>query len=110
MAHNAPFDMAFVRRHESDAGCRFDHPILDTVLLSAVLYGEAESHSLDALAHRLGITIAEEARHTAIGDAIATADALLKIIPALKSRQLDTFGAVLSEVRQHRRLLKDLNG
>lgn len=110
VAHNAPFDMAFVRRHESDAGCRFDHPILDTVLLSAVLYGEAESHSLDALAHRLGITIAEEARHTAIGDAIATADALLKIIPALKSRQLDTFGAVLSEVRQHRRLLKDLNG
>lgn len=110
VAHNAPFDMAFIRRHENAAGCRFDHPILDTVLLSAVVYGEAESHSLDALAHRLGITIPEEARHTAIGDAIATADALLKVIPALKARGLETFGAVLSEVRQHRRLLKDLNG
>ena len=109
VAHNAPFDMAFLKKHEARANCRFDHPILDTVLLSAVLYGEAESHSLDALAHRLGITIPEEARHTAIGDAIATADALLKIIPALKARQLDTFGAVLSEVRQHRQLLKDLN-
>lgn len=109
VAHNAPFDMAFLKKHEARAQCRFDHPILDTVLLSAVLYGEAESHSLDALAHRLGITIPEEARHTAIGDAIATADALLKIIPALKARQLDTFGSVLSEVRQHRQLLKDLN-
>lgn len=109
VAHNAPFDMAFLKKHEASAQCRFDHPILDTVLLSAVLYGEAESHSLDALAHRLGITIPEEARHTAIGDAIATADALLKIIPALKARQLDTFGSVLSEVRQHRQLLKDLN-
>lgn len=109
VAHNAPFDMAFLKKHEARAQCRFDHPILDTVLLSAVLYGEAESHSLDALAHRLGITIPEEARHTAIGDSIATADALLKIIPALKARQLDTFGSVLSEVRQHRQLLKDLN-
>ena len=109
VAHNAPFDMAFLKKHEAAAGCRFDHPILDTVLLSAVLYGEAESHSLDALAHRLGITIPEEARHTAIGDAVATADALLTIIPALKARQLDTFGAVLAEVRQHRQLLKDLN-
>ncbi|MFA7623858.1 MAG: exonuclease domain-containing protein [Pusillimonas sp.] len=109
VAHNAPFDMAFIKKHEAAAQCAFDHPILDTVLLSAVLYGEAESHSLDALAHRLGITIPEEARHTAIGDAVATADALLKIIPALKARQLDTFGAVLSEVRQHRQLLKDLN-
>ena len=109
VAHNAPFDMAFLKKHEARAQCRFDHPILDTVLLSAVLYGEAESHSLDALAHRLGITIPEEARHTAIGDAFATADALLKIIPALKARQLDTFGSVLSEVRQHRQLLKDLN-
>ena len=109
VAHNAPFDMAFLKKHELDSHCKFDHPILDTVLLSAVLYGESESHSLDALAHRLGITIPEEARHTAIGDAIATADALLKIIPALKARQLDTFGAILTEVRQHRQLLKDLN-
>ncbi|HCP78871.1 MAG TPA: DNA polymerase III subunit epsilon, partial [Pusillimonas sp.] len=49
-------------------------------------------------------------RHTAIGDATATADALLKIIPALNARNLNTFGDVLKEVRTHRRLLQDLNG
>ncbi|PLC49414.1 DNA polymerase III subunit epsilon [Pollutimonas subterranea] len=109
VAHNAPFDMAFLRLHEQRIGCRFDNPILDTVLLSALVFGQSESHSLDSLSHRLGITITEEARHTAIGDASATADVLLKLIPALKARGLETFGDVLTEVRKQRRLLKDLN-
>ncbi|MGY6703581.1 3'-5' exonuclease [Roseinatronobacter sp.] len=109
VAHNAPFDMEFLRRHEKSMGVRFDHPVLDTVLLSAVVYGQLEQHSLDALTARLGITIPEEARHTAIGDTVATADAFLKLMPMLKSRGLLTFGDVLGEVRRHGRLLKDLN-
>lgn len=109
VAHNAPFDMEFLRRHEHHIGASFDHPVLDTVLLSAVVYGQLEQHSLDALTARLGITIPEEARHTAIGDTVATADAFLKLISILKSRGLDTFGDVLTEVRRHGRLLKDLN-
>ncbi|MFB2593926.1 exonuclease domain-containing protein [Paracoccus sp. p4-l81] len=110
VAHNAPFDMTFLKRREAAIGAAFDHPILDTVLLSAVLFGQSEVHSLDALTHRLGITIPEEARHTAIGDTIATADAFLKLLPALRSRGIETFGQLLAEVRQHGRLLKDLNG
>jgi DNA polymerase-3 subunit epsilon len=109
IAHNAPFDMEFLRRVEGPLGLMFDMPVLDTVLLSAVVYGQHEVHSLDALSHRLGITIPEEDRHTAIGDTIATADAFLKLMPMLAGRGLDTFGAVLTEVRKHGRLLKDLN-
>ncbi|MFN4204024.1 MAG: exonuclease domain-containing protein [Tabrizicola sp.] len=109
IAHNAPFDMEFLRRVEGQLGVTFDMPVLDTVLLSAVVYGQHEVHSLDALSHRLGITIPEEDRHTAIGDTIATADAFLKLVPMLAGRGLDTFGAVLTEVRKHGRLLKDLN-
>lgn len=109
VAHNAPFDMRFLKRHETAIGARFDHPILDTVLLSAVVFGQSETHSLDALAHRLGITIPDEARHTAIGDTLATADAFLKLVPMLTGRGLVTFGDVLAEVRRHGRLLKDLN-
>ncbi len=109
VAHNAPFDMEFLRRHEKSIGASFDNPVLDTVLLSAVVYGQLEQHSLDALTARLGLTIPEEARHTAIGDTVATADAFLKLVPMLKSRGLETFGDVLSEVRRHGRLLKDLN-
>ena len=109
VAHNAPFDLEFLRRHEAGIGARFDNPVLDTVLLSAVIYGQTEVHSLDALTARLGITIPEAARHTAIGDTVATADAFLKLLPMLKGRGFATFGEVLSEVRRHGRLLKDAN-
>jgi DNA polymerase-3 subunit epsilon len=109
IAHNAPFDMEFLRRVEGQIGLTFDMPVLDTVLLSAVVYGQHDVHSLDALTHRLGITIPEEARHTALGDTVATADAFLKLVPMLTGRGLATFGAVLTEVRKHGRLLKDLN-
>jgi DNA polymerase III subunit epsilon len=109
IAHNAPFDMEFLRRHEPAIGARFDNPILDTVLLSAVVFGQHEEHSLDALTHRLSITIPEEARHTAIGDSVATADAFLKLLPMLQGRGFISFGAVLTELRRHGRLLKDLN-
>lgn len=109
VAHNAPFDMTFLRRRETELGLRFDNPILDTVLLSAVIWGQSEVHSLDALTHRLGITIPEEARHTAIGDTMATAEAFLRLLPMLQARGLTTYGAVLAEVRRHGRLLKDAN-
>lgn len=109
VAHNAPFDMQFLRRREAELGLRFDHPVLDTVLLSAVVFGQHEVHSLDALGHRLGVTIPEEARHTAIGDALATAEVFVRLTRALQGRDLSTFGAVVSEVRRHARLLRDLN-
>jgi DNA polymerase-3 subunit epsilon len=109
VAHNAPFDLAFLRRAERAIGRSFDHPVLDTVLISAVVYGQLEEHTLDALCARLGIAIPESARHTAIGDTIATAEAFLKLVPMLRAKGLTTFGAVLAEMRRHGRLLKDAN-
>ncbi|WP_068113614.1 3'-5' exonuclease [Tropicimonas marinistellae] len=109
VAHNAPFDLEFLRRHEEGIGKRFDHPVLDTVLLSAVVFGQSETHTLDALTERLGIVIPAEARHTAMGDTIATAAALEMMIPMLEGRGYRTFGEVIAAVRQHGRLLKDAN-
>ncbi len=109
VAHNAPFDMAFLNRHARICGLTWDHPMLDTVLLSAVLFGDTEGHSLDALCERLDITIPPEHRHTALGDAQATAEALCKMLPILSSRGYTTFGDVIAQTRKHGRLLKDLN-
>ncbi|MEE4119639.1 MAG: exonuclease domain-containing protein [Paracoccaceae bacterium] len=109
VAHNAPFDLEFLRRHEAATGVVFDHPVLDTVLLSAVVFGQSETHTLDALTERLGIEIPPEARHTAMGDTIATAAALEKLIPLLEARGLATFGQTVAAVRRHARLLKDAN-
>lgn len=109
VAHNAPFDLAFLHRHAAVIGSAFDHPVLDTVLLSAVVFGPREDHSLDALTARLGIVIPEGARHTALGDTVATAEAFLKMVPMLRARGFDTFGQVLAEMRRHGRLQKDSN-
>jgi DNA polymerase-3 subunit epsilon len=109
VAHNAPFDMAFLRRHAERMGVEWSHPILDTVLLSAVLFGASETHTLDAVCERLGITIPEALRHTALGDAVATAEVLVRMLPMLTARNLVTFGDVIIETRKHGRLLEDLN-
>ena len=105
VAHNAPFDMAFLRREEGQAVRRFDNLILDTVHLSAIVFGASQTHTLDALCQRLGIEIDPMLRHTAIGDALSTAEALVALLPVLEGRGLDTFGAVQTEARKHSRLL-----
>jgi len=109
VAHNAPFDIAFLRRSEMRMGVEWDNPILDTVLLSAIVFGVTEQHSLDALCERLDIPMPPDMRHTALGDARATAEALVKLIGLLEARGLETFDQVLSETKKHGRLLKDLN-
>ena len=109
VAHNAPFDMAFLHRYGPKMGCTWDHPILDTVLLSAVLFGASATHTLDAVGERLGVTIPDELRHTALGDARATAEVLCHMLPMLEARGLTSFGAVIAETRKHGRLLEDLN-
>ncbi|MBR9843575.1 MAG: 3'-5' exonuclease [Rhodobacteraceae bacterium] len=109
VAHNAPFDMAFLKRHGKRLGLDWEHPIIDTVLLSAVLFGASETHTLDALCDRLGVTIPPHLRHTALGDAQATAEVLCKMLPMLKSRGYETFVDVIRQTRKHGRLLEDLN-
>ena len=108
VAHNAPFDLAFLGRGAPE-GLVFDHPVLDTVLLSAVLFGGSATHTLDALAERLDVDIAGNLRHTAIGDAVATAQVFTACLAMLEGRGFGTFGAVLAEARKHERIVQDLN-
>jgi len=109
VAHNAPFDIGLLKKYQAQMGVEWNHPVVDTVLLSAVVFGITEEHSLDALCERLCINIPSVQRHTAIGDAQVTAEVLVKLIPLLVARGYQTLGQLTQETRKYNRLLQDLN-
>jgi DNA polymerase-3 subunit epsilon len=88
VAHNAAFDMRFLQLKEQRTGLRFEHPVLDTLLLSAVVHPHQDSHRLEAIAERFNITVI--GRHTALGDAMVTAEVLIRLIPLLADKGIHT--------------------
>lgn len=79
VAHNANFDFSFVnetfyRIHLP----KLDIPVLDTLKLAKRLLADAQKKSVGNLAHYFGIRIRN--RHTAMGDAKATAKILLNLL------------------------------
>src|SRR5690606_2312309 len=84
VGHNVAFDMRFLALKEEACGVRFDQPVLDTLLLASLAWPNEPSHGLDEVAARLGVAVA--GRHTAPGDARATAEVFLKLLPLLRER------------------------
>lgn len=88
VAHNAAFDMRFLEEAEKRTGVPFTQPVLDTLLLSAIVHPEHRDHSVEAIAARLGVEV--QARHSALGDALTTARIFLKLIPLLEHQGIFT--------------------
>ncbi|KAF0164919.1 MAG: DNA polymerase III subunit epsilon [Rhodocyclaceae bacterium] len=98
VAHNAAFDMRFFQLKENSLGVRFTQPVLDTLLLSAVIHPNQESHRLESIAERLGINVI--GRHTALGDAYVTGEVFLKMIPLLADIGIVTLQQALDASQQ----------
>ena len=79
VAHNAPFDEGFLRRGFAACGLPdLGVPILCTRKLARRLVPELRRFGLERLAGALGVR--NRARHRALGDAEATAEALLHLL------------------------------
>jgi len=98
VAHNAAFDMRFFQLKEDSLGVRFTQPVLDTLLLSAVIHPNQESHRLESIAERLGINVI--GRHTALGDAFVTGEVFLKMIPLLADMGIVTLRQALDAAQK----------
>ena len=98
VAHNAAFDMRFLQLKEGASGVAFDQPVLDTLLLSAVVHPNQASHRLEDIAARFDVTVL--GRHTALGDAMVTAEVFLKMIPLLAERGIHTLAQAREAAQQ----------
>ena len=97
VAHNAAFDLTFLRMKEAESGAVFDMPVLDTLLISAFLHPDIGDHDLDAIATRAGVPIV--GRHTALGDAMATAAVFVALLDLLERRGVTTLDQLLDSTR-----------
>jgi DNA polymerase-3 subunit epsilon len=97
VGHNVSFDLQFLEMAAPSAGVELTQPALDTLLLHAALHPDHEDHTLEGIAGRLGISVV--GRHTALGDALVTAEIFVGLTALLHRRGIDTLGATLGASR-----------
>ncbi|MBK6763905.1 MAG: PAS domain-containing protein [Micrococcales bacterium] len=90
VAHHTGFDFGFLRPAADSAGVHLEPLALDTMLLSAVIETHPESRHGLTTCERYGVEVF--GRHTALGDALATAEVLVRMIPQLAERGILTLG------------------
>jgi DNA polymerase-3 subunit epsilon len=105
VGHEAAFDLRFLEPEARRMGLpslAATRPILDTRLLSRSLHGPGELHTLEAVALRLGVAVT--GRHSALGDALITAEILVRLLGLIQKRGILTLGQTLDVVRSVRRV------
>ena len=92
VAHNADFDVSFIREKSAELGLPFDATYIDTVLLSRFLITGISKYTLDSVAKYMGVKLTDH--HRAVNDAQATAEIFVKFIPMLKAKEIETLDSL----------------
>lgn len=86
VAHNAGFDMSFIKANceRLELECKFT--VVDTVAMARLLLPTLSKFKLDVVAKALGVSLKNH--HRAVDDAGCTADIFIKFIEMLKERDI----------------------
>jgi DNA polymerase-3 subunit epsilon len=103
VGHHVWFDLSFLRAATDRLGLvplTDLHPVLDTRLLSEIVHGPLGPHDLEATSLRVGVP--PRGRHSALGDALATAHILTRLVVLLQRRGIETLGDALAQMQRLR--------
>lgn len=93
IGHNIGFDLSMLRAEAHRCGLEWhDPPTLDTGHIVCAMEPKLTDLNLDAIATEYGVEA--RGRHTALGDALVTAEIYTKLVTLLDHRGLRTFGDV----------------
>ncbi len=89
VGHNIQFDLGFINpKLKKYCHTKIDNHAIDTITLAQFLGIRSRGFSLDDLLAFYGIEPA--GRHTALGDALMTAEVFMRLIASLKDRSIQT--------------------
>lgn len=83
-AHNANFDVSFIKISGAKIGIEFNNPVLDTIPLSQYMFPELKRFKLNTVCKHLNIVL--ENHHRAVDDASAAAKIMLRCFKDLKEK------------------------
>ncbi|MCF6460506.1 PolC-type DNA polymerase III [Clostridium sp. Cult3] len=89
VAHNASFDIGFLREGFLRLEKSLENPIIDTLELTRALFPQLKRHRLDVVAKHLNVSLVNH--HRAVDDAKATAEIFLKCMAMLDENNIDDF-------------------
>ena len=92
VAHNATFDIGFLKNIAKNLGYEFDFTYVDTLPLARKLYPELKKHKLGKIAEHLKIKV--EVAHRALDDVDTTVKVLREMMKTLKERGAKTVGDI----------------
>ena len=88
VAHNASFDIGFLKNVAKELGYEFDFTYVDTLPLARKLYPTLKKHKLGKIAEHLGIEVL--VAHRALDDVDTTVKILKEMMKELKKRGAQT--------------------
>ena len=89
IAHNAEFDISFLRnKMKKWLNKDIDNFVICTLLISRDILPNLENHKLPTIGHYFGLETAN--RHRAIGDSTLTYEIWLKLLEKLKDKKITT--------------------